>query len=89
MIRKLEEKKYEDNHLKELERKRFQEAKQRLKTFVINREPSKELDEACEIEQMRLLNYYKHRFCTFIAVMKEALTARRVKGPNLKPSKTA
>ncbi len=50
MIRKLEEKKYEDNHLKELERKRFQEAKQRLKTFVINREPSKELDEAGEIE---------------------------------------
>jgi len=36
---------------------------------------------------MRLLNYYKHRFCTFIAVMKEALTARRVKGPNLKSSK--
>ncbi len=38
---------------------------------------------------MRLLNYYKHRFCTFIAVMKEALTARRVKGPNLKSSKAA
>jgi hypothetical protein len=37
---------------------------------------------------MRLLNYYKHRFCTFIAVMKEAFTARRVKGPILK-SKTS
>ena len=45
MIRKLEEKKYEDNHLKELERRRFLEAKLRLKNFVINREPSKELDE--------------------------------------------
>ncbi len=45
IIRKLEEKKYEDNHLKELERRRFQEAKLRLKNFVINREPSKELDD--------------------------------------------
>jgi hypothetical protein len=59
-----------------------------LKSFVINREPSKELDEGGQVEQMRLLNYYKHRFCTFIAVMKEALIARRVKGPVLK-SKTA
>lgn len=30
---------------------------------------------------MRLLRYYKHRFCTFISIMKESLIARRVKGP--------
>ena len=34
-IKKLEEKKYQDNHLKELERRRFQEAKGRLKEFVV------------------------------------------------------
>jgi hypothetical protein len=34
--KKLEEKKYQDNHLKELERKRFQEAKARLRDFVIS-----------------------------------------------------
>lgn len=33
------------------------------------------------VEQMRLLRYYKHRFCTFIQIMKESVTARRVKGP--------
>jgi hypothetical protein len=36
LLKKLQEKKYEDNHLKELERKRFQEAKQRLKDFVLS-----------------------------------------------------
>ncbi len=87
LIRKLEEKKYEDNHLKELERRRFLEAKQRLKMFIISRDPNKELDSDQELEQTRLLNYYKHRFCTFIAVMKEGLTARRVKGPMMKTTK--
>jgi hypothetical protein len=28
----------------------------------------------------RLLMYYKHRYLTFVQIMKEALTARRVKG---------
>ena len=36
LLKKLQEKKYEDNHLKELERKRFQEAKLRLKDFVLS-----------------------------------------------------
>jgi len=45
LIKKLEEKKYQDNHLKELERKRFQQAKQRLKEFVISRDTSETLDE--------------------------------------------
>ena len=36
LLKKLAEKKYEDNHLKELERKRFQEAKIRLKEFVLS-----------------------------------------------------
>jgi hypothetical protein len=68
LLRKLEEKKYEDNHLKELERRRFQEAKLRLKNFVINRDMGGETaaDEEQSLEQMRLLRYYKHRFCTFI-----------------------
>jgi len=65
-LRKLEEKKYEDNHLKELERRRFQEAKLRLKNFVINRDMGETADEEQNLEQMRLLRYYKHRFCTFI-----------------------
>jgi hypothetical protein len=67
LLRKLEEKKYEDNHLKELERRRFQEAKLRLKNFVINRDMGETVaDEEQSLEQMRLLRYYKHRFCTFI-----------------------
>jgi hypothetical protein len=36
LLKKLADKKYEDNHLKELERKRFQEAKIRLKEFVLS-----------------------------------------------------
>lgn len=33
---------------------------------------------------MRLLRYYKHRQCTFVSIMKEALTARRVRKPGAK-----
>ena len=42
LLKKLAEKKYEDNHLKELERKRFQEAKIRLKEFVLSYGTSEE-----------------------------------------------
>ncbi len=86
IIRKLEEKKYQDNHLKELERRRFQEAKTRLKNFVVTRDPGIILEESEEVEQMRLLRYYKHRFCTFYSIMKEAMIAKRVVA---KPKKLA
>ena len=70
--------------MKELERKRFQEAKIRLKEFVLSYGQGGPSDEEQSLEQMRLLRYYKHRFCTFIQIMKEAVTARRVKGPQKK-----
>lgn len=83
-MKKLEAKKFEDNHLKELERRRFQQAKQRLRDFVISYNPLEEVD---DLEQLRLLNYFKHRYSTFTQLMKEALTARRVKGATQKKIK--
>jgi hypothetical protein len=80
-LKQLEAKKFEDNHLKELERRRFQQAKQRLRDFVIAYNPQEEQDDFSILEQERLLNYFKHRYSTFVQLMKEALTARRVKGP--------
>lgn len=35
------------------------------------------------------MNYFKHRYTTFVQLMKEALTARRVKGPALKKAAAA
>ena len=83
LLKKLEEKKYQDNHLKELERKRFQESKLRLKDFVVNMPLGQTLSEEEQVEMNRLLRYYKHRFITFCAILKEALTARRTKGPQM------
>ena len=83
-MKQLEAKKFEDNHLKELERRRFQQAKQRLRDFVIAYNPLEEQDDLALREQEKLLNYFKHRYCTFVQLMKEALTARRVKGPSQK-----
>jgi len=87
-IKKLEEKKYQDNHLKELERRRFQEAKARLKEFVVSMPLGQELDQEDQDEMGRLLRYYKHRYVTFCSILKEALTARRAKGPQM-PRKSA
>jgi len=67
--------------LKELERKRFQEAKARLRDFVINFSDSSS-DEELLAEQARILRYYKHRFITFVGIMKESLIAKRVKPSN-------
>jgi len=88
-IKKLEEKKYQDNHLKELERRRFQEAKARLKDFVVSMPLGQELDQEDQDEMGRLLRYYKHRYVTFCSILKEALTARRAKGPQMLPKKSA
>jgi hypothetical protein len=67
--------------LKELERKRFQEAKARLKDFVVFMPLGQSLDDEEKEEMQRLLRYYKHRFITFCSILKESLTARRAKGP--------
>lgn len=66
--------------LKELERKRFLEAKQRLRNYMINHSTRQDSEEE-EIrgeERQRLLNYFKHRFPTFAGIMKESMNARRV-----------
>jgi hypothetical protein len=42
-----------------------------------------ELDQEEQEEMGRLLRYYKHRYVTFCAILKEALTARRAKGPQM------
>lgn len=49
----------------------------RLRDFVINRDVLNDESK----EQTRLLRYYKHRYLTFVTILKEALNARRVKGP--------
>eukprot|EP00347_Sterkiella_histriomuscorum_P020315 403338280 len=90
-LKKLEEKKYQDNSLKELERKRFQEAKIRLRNYVIYHSipsasliqnystiPDYDYEEERQLERVRLLNYFKHRYFTFIQIMKDSIRARKV-----------
>ena len=53
MLRKLEVKKFKDDSLAELSHTRFQEAKKRLRNFVINTDMKSDL-----AERKRLMNYF-------------------------------
>ena len=68
----LTEKKFEDNILKELEYKRFHEAKRRLRHFLI------QTDMEDVEERQRLLSYFSHRFVTFTAILKEVIRSKRL-----------
>ena len=72
-LAKIKEKRFEENLLKELEHQRVAEAKQRLRSFVVNTEMN---DQA---EQTRLLKYFAHRYVTFIKLLNECVRARKFK----------
>ena len=59
-LEKLQEKKFEDNLLKEIEFKRFHQAKQRLRNFLLYSDMS---DMG---ERQRLLSYFSHRYVSLI-----------------------
>ena len=52
--------------------KKFHEAKQRLKNFLLS------TDMSDDEERQRLLNYFSHRYVTLIAILKEAIRSRRL-----------
>ena len=64
--------KYEDNSLKELEFKRFNEAKKRLKDFIVF------TDMSDDEERGRLLAYFSHRYASLISFLKEAIRTKRL-----------
>ena len=71
-LQDLSEKRFEDNILKEVEFKRFHEAKRRLRNFLIHTNMS-------DIEErQRLLSYFSHRYVTLIAILKEATRSKRL-----------
>ena len=71
-LQDLSEKRFEDNILKEVEFKRFHEAKRRLRNFLIHTNMS-------DVEERhRLLSYFSHRYVTLIAVIKEATRSKRL-----------
>ena len=71
-LQDLSEKRFEDNILKEVEFKRFHEAKRRLREFLIHTNMS-------DIEErQRLLSYFSHRYVTLIAILKEATRSKRL-----------
>lgn len=62
----------EDNMLKDLETKRFQLARKRLKDFVSFS------DMTDEAERKRLLAYFSHRYFSLINMLKDAVRARKL-----------
>jgi hypothetical protein len=72
MLRKLELKKFGDDQLAELSHARFQEAKKRLRNYVINTDMKSD-----PAEKKRLVTYFQHRSHTLINLMKECFKARR------------
>ena len=69
---KLANNKYQDNSVKELEVRRFTEAKLRLKDFIVLTNMSD--DE----ERSRLLAYFSHRYASLITILKEAVRTKRL-----------
>ena len=74
-LRQLEKKKFGDDMLAELAHMRFQEAKKRLRNFVINTDMMSDLD-----EKRRLISFFQHRPYTLITILKEAFKARKTSG---------
>jgi len=58
--------------LKELEYKRFTEAKRRLRYFLVHTD-GKDLE-----EKNRLLKYYTHRYATLITIIKDCMRSKRI-----------
>lgn len=71
-MQNLTEKRFEDNILKEVEFKRFHEAKKRLRNFLVVSDMSD------TEEKDRLLAYFSHRYVTLIAIIKEAVRSKRL-----------
>ena len=71
-LKQLEQKKFGDDLLAELSHARFQEAKKRLRNFVINTDMKSNPD-----EKARLMSYFAHRSHTFTNLMRECFKARR------------
>ena len=75
-LQDLAEKRFEDNILKEVEFKRFHEAKRRLRNFLIHTDMS-------DVEEKnRLLSYFSHRYVTLIAIVKESVRSKRLMKSN-------
>ena len=72
LFRKLELKKFGDDQLAELSYVRFQEAKKRLRNFVISTDMKSD-----PAEKKRLMAYFQHRPHTFVTIMKECFKARK------------
>ena len=64
-------KKFGEDSLAELSHTRFQEAKRRLRTFVIN------TDMSDETEKKRLMAYFAHRTWTMVNLLKDCFKARK------------
>ena len=71
-IKKLEGNKFEDNQLKELELKRFNHAKQRLKDFIVYSDMSDEQ------ERNKILQFFAKRYASFMSLLKEAVRAKKL-----------
>lgn len=65
-------KKFGDDMLAELSYVQFQEAKKRLRHFVINTDMLSD-----QVEKAKLLNYFKHRQHTLQMILKECFKARK------------
>lgn len=72
MFRKLELKRFGDDQLAELSHARFQEAKKRLRNFVINTDMKSDPK-----ERKRLQAFFKHRPNTLLSIMKDCFKARK------------
>jgi hypothetical protein len=75
-LRKLELKKFGDDQLSELAYLQLQEAKKRLRHFVINTDMRSD-----PVEKRRLLGYFRHRSHTYISILKECFKARKANKP--------
>ena len=65
-------KKFGDDQLAELSYARFQEAKKRLRNYVINTDMKSDFK-----EKKRLMAYFQHRSHTFINIIKDCFKARK------------
>lgn len=68
-------KKFGDDMLAELSYVKFQEAKKRLRLFVINTDMQSD-----KLEKQKLLSYFKHRQHTLVMILKDCYKARKANG---------
>ena len=71
-MEKLGDQKFETNALKELETKRFKEAKTRLRNFLVN------TDMGPSDERERLFKYFGHRYSSLVQNLKDSFRARKL-----------